>query len=322
MTGIKQKRVAIMLYRLKFGGAERVMLTLAEAFIKRGLIVDLVACEAKGEFLESVPDGINIVNLDALGTFKAAKRLIQYIDRDKPDSILANGDRCTMAAYLARRWTNASPKIITVIHHDLIGALLTQEGGTLKSRFLAWIKKIPMKFIYPRIDRVVAVSKGTADSVTQFLRYPREKIEVIYNPIKIDEIHAKAEEPVEHPWFATKDLPVIISVGRLTPQKDFPTLIRAFALVLKKRQARLVIVGEGPERPYLERLIAELGIGDSVALLGFQDNPYKFVKRADLFVMSSVFEGLPTVLLEAMAIGTPIVSTDCPSHLLYPVFQG
>ncbi len=310
MIESKQKRVAIMLYRLKFGGAERVMLTLAEAFIKRGLVVDLVACEAKGEFLESVPNGINIINLDTLGTFKAAKRLIQYINCDKPDSILANGDRCTMAAYLARKRASIQPRVLTVVHNDLIGPISLVSP---KHRFLAKIKKIPMSYIYPKLDRVVAVSNGVADSIAKFLNYPRKAIEVIYNPIDIKGIREKAKEPTNHPWFDKKDRPIIISVGRLSPEKDFSTLIKAFALVLKERQTRLVILGEGLERPYLERLITELGIGDSVALLGFQDNPYKFMKKADLFVMSSIFEGLPTVLLEAMAIGTPIVSTDCPS---------
>ncbi len=312
MTGIKQKRVAIMLYRLKFGGAERVMLTLAEAFIKRGLIVDLVLLfyDAKGEFLASTPDGINIINLDAPGMLKAAKQLSHYIDRHKPDSIIANGDRCTMAAYLARKRTSIQPRILTVVHNDLIGPLSLVSP---KHRFLAKIKKIPMSYIYPKLDKVVAVSNGVADSIAKFLNYPRKAIEVIYNPIDIEGIREKAKEPTNHPWFDKKDRPIIISVGRLSPEKDFPTLIKAFALLSEKTPARLVIIGEGLERPYLERLIEELGIGDSVALLGFQDNPYKFVKRADLFVMSSIFEGLPTVLLEAMAIGTPIVSTDCPS---------
>ena len=310
---MKNKRVAIMLYRLKFGGAERVMLTLAEAFAERGLTVDLVACEAKGEFLGFVPDGINVINLDTPGTFKASKRLAQYIDRDKPDSIIANGDRCTMAAYLARKKNGHIPRVISVVHHDLLGALLSQEGSTVKNKFIAWMKKIPMSYIYPRIDKIVAVSKGSADSVTKFLGYPREQIEVIYNPIKVDEIRKLAQEPVEHLWFTKKDQPIVISVGRLTPQKDFPTLIHAFALLLKETQARLMIIGEGPERERLGKLISELGIEKSVDLLGFQNNPHKFVARADLFAMSSIFEGLPTVLLEAMTLRVPIVSTDCPS---------
>ncbi len=312
MTGINQKRVAIMLYRLKFGGAERVMLTLAEAFIKRGLIVDLVLLfyDAKGEFLASTPDGINIINLDALGMLKAAKQLSHYIDRHKPDSIIANGDRCTMAAYLARKRTSIQPRILTVVHNDLIGPLSLVSP---KHRFLAKIKKIPMSYIYPKLDKVVAVSNGVADSIAKFLNYPRKAIEVIYNPIDIEGIREKAKEPTNHPWFDKNDRPIVISVGRLSPEKDFSTLIKAFALLLEKTPARLVIIGEGPERPYLERLIEALDIGDSVALLGFQDNPYKFVKRADLFVMSSIFEGFGMVIAEAMILGAPVVSTDCPS---------
>ena len=307
---MEHKRVAIMLYRLKFGGAERVMLTLAEAFAERGLTVDLVACEAEGEFLESVPDCVNVVNLDTLGTFKASRELARYIDRDKPDSIIANGDRCTMAAYLARKKTRNKPRIFTVVHNDLIGPL---SLASTKNRFFAKIKKIPMSYIYPKLDKVIAVSYGVADSIAKFLNYPREDIEVIYNPINIEDIREKAKEPANHPWFDKKDLPIVISVGRLSPEKDFPTLIKAFALLRETTPARLVIIGEGPERPKLEKLIDELGIGEYAALLGFQKNPYKFVARADLFAMSSIYEGLPTVLLETMSLGIPIVSTDCPS---------
>jgi glycosyltransferase involved in cell wall biosynthesis len=141
---------------------------------------------------------------------------------------------------------------------------------------------------------------------------PLERITVIYNPVFTPDLLHKAQEPVDHPWFAPAGLPVILGVGRLAEQKDFFTLIRAFALVRQHRPARLIIVGEGPDRPGLEALARELGVADDVSLPGFSTNPYAYMRQADVFVLSSLFEGLPAVLVEALAVGVPIVSTRCP----------
>ena len=133
--------------------------------------------------------------------------------------------------------------------------------------------------------------------------------------VHTSDLHQKCgrAEPFDHPWFAPGAPPVILGAGRLTEQKDFPTLIRAFALVRKKHPARLMILGEGEERSKLETLVQELGLEKEVSLPGFVDNPYKYMKRAAVFVLSSRWEGFPNVLVEAMALGTPVVSTDCPN---------
>ncbi|MGB2886052.1 MAG: glycosyltransferase, partial [Dehalococcoidia bacterium] len=145
------------------------------------------------------------------------------------------------------------------------------------------------------------------------LGLPRKKIEVIYNPVITPELLEKAREPVDHPWFQPGEPPVVLGVGRLTEQKDFPTLLRAFALVRKERAARLVILGEGEDRPELKALVDELGIAEDVDMPGFVDNPYGYMAGAAVFALSSRWEGLPTVLIEAMALGKPVVATDCPS---------
>jgi len=170
-----------------------------------------------------------------------------------------------------------------------------------------------MRLFYPWADKVVAVSKGVADDLVRITRLPKDKIQVIYNPVVTSEFFIKAEEPLDHPWFKPGEPPVILGVGRLTEAKDFPTLIRAFTLVRKERPARLMILGEGEDRPKLDALVKELGLEKDVALPGFVENPYKYMKRAAVFVLSSKWEGLPTVLIEAMALGTPVVSTACPS---------
>jgi glycosyltransferase involved in cell wall biosynthesis len=169
-----------------------------------------------------------------------------------------------------------------------------------------------VKRFYPLADAVVACSKGVAEDLVQNMKVPRERVHVIYNPTD-PEIEAKAQEPVDHPWFKNSKIPVILCVARLAPEKDLPTLIRAFSIVRKERPAKLVILGEGSERAKLEALVKELGLEGDVWMPGFVDNPFKFMKRATVFALSSKFEGFGMVIAEALAVGTPVVSTDCPS---------
>ncbi len=164
-------------------------------------------------------------------------------------------------------------------------------------------------------DAIVAVSEGVADELARHTGLPRKQIVVIHNAVVSDAVLAKAAEPVPHPWFAPGQPPVILGVGRLTEQKDFPTLIRAFARVRSERASRLVIVGDGkPEaRAALLRLASALGCADDLSLPGFTHNPFCYMANAGVFVLSSLHEGLPGVLIQALACGAPVVSTDCPS---------
>jgi glycosyltransferase involved in cell wall biosynthesis len=166
---------------------------------------------------------------------------------------------------------------------------------------------------YPWASSVVAVSRGAADDLARAAGLPRDLVEVVYNPVITPEAVVAARRPPDHPWFAPGQPPVILGVGRLTQQKDFPTLLRAFAEVRRRRAARLMILGEGEDRDELTSLAAELGVSDDVALPGFQDNAMAYMAGSRLFVLSSAWEGLPTVLIEALAAGARVVSTDCPS---------
>jgi glycosyltransferase involved in cell wall biosynthesis len=157
------------------------------------------------------------------------------------------------------------------------------------------------------------VSAGAAVDLLDVVNVPASKVRVIYNVVVTDDLYLRANEAIDHPWFEEGQPPVILGVGRLSAAKDFGTLIRAFALVRRVRPARLMILGEGRELRQLEALTAALGIGEHVTLPGFVDNPYKFMKRASVFVLSSRWEGLSGVLIEAMALGTPVISTNCPS---------
>jgi glycosyltransferase involved in cell wall biosynthesis len=185
----------------------------------------------------------------------------------------------------------------------------TKYNPNLRSHFLPLL----MRWTYPWADKIVAVSKGVADELILALGLPQERVQVIYNPVVTPDLLTKAEEPVNDPWLQPGRPPVILAVGRLAVQKDYPTLLKAFALVRAQRPAYLLILGEGPERPFLEALARRLGIAEDVRMPGFVENPYPYMRRASVLVLSSLFEGLPTVLIEAMACGLSVVSTDCPS---------
>jgi len=305
----KSKRVDIALFvpSLRGGGAERVMVNLARGFSEQGYKVDLVLQRAEGPFLSKVPDEVRIVDLRTKRMALALFPLISYLRREKPRSLLAAMTHTNIVALLARKLARVETRVVVSEHNTI--SIISHTSKTLRSRFLPLIAKR----LYYWADAVIAVSKGVADDFAEFLKFPREKIRVIYNPVVTPEILEKAEEPLEHPWFKPGEPPVILGVGALTKQKDFPTLIHAFALVRRERPARLVILGKGEERPRLEALVRELDLEKDVALPGFVDNPYKYMKHAAVFVLSSRWEGLPTVLIEAMACGTPVVATDCPS---------
>jgi glycosyltransferase involved in cell wall biosynthesis len=170
-----------------------------------------------------------------------------------------------------------------------------------------------MRMLYPSADAVVAVSNGVAQDLKKNAGLSPSLLRVIPNPVITPELISKSQEPQDHPWFTEGAAPVLLGVGRLTRQKDFPTLLRAFALVRKSRPCRLMILGEGQDRASLESLTAELGIRDDVTMPGFVDNPYAYMSKSALLVLSSRWEGSPNVLTEALALGTPVVSTDCPS---------
>jgi glycosyltransferase involved in cell wall biosynthesis len=166
---------------------------------------------------------------------------------------------------------------------------------------------------YPKADAIVAVSTGVAEDFYQETQLPLQAIKVIYNPVVTPELLQKKQEALNHPWFKKNQPPVLLAVGRLCEQKDFTTLINAFAIIRKKSECRLIILGEGEQRKQLETLVDHLQLNDDIQMPGFVKNPYAYMVQADIFVLSSAWEGLVTVLIEALACGTPVVSTDCPS---------
>ena len=301
------RRVAIFLPSLRGGGAERVMVNLARGFVERGLQVDLVLAKAEGPYLSQVPQSVRVVDLKSKRVLYSLPGLVRYLRRERPKALLYAMDHANVVALWAKKLARVPTRVVVSVHSTI--SIATKRAKNMRGRMMPlFIRKF-----YPWADAVVAVSKGVAEDLLKIAGLPKEKIRVIYNPVITPDLLTKAEEPVDHPWFRPGEPPVILGIGRLTEAKDFPTLIRAFALVRKERPARLMILGEGEERPKLEALVRELGLEKDVALPGFVDNPYKYMKRAAVFVLSSRWEGLPTVLIEALALGMPVVSTDCPS---------
>ena len=306
ISTVNAERIALFLPSLGGGGAERVVLNLTHSFAERGLAVDLLLQRVEGPYLSQVPKEVRITDLKARRMMLALFPLISYLRREKPKSLLSAMTHTNIIAVLAKKFARVDTRVV-ISEHSTLG-VSSDNATSLRGRYLPLLAKR----IYPWADGIVAVSNGVADDLARTLGLPRERIEVIYNPVITPELLEKAKEPVEHRWFQPDEPPVILGVGRLTKAKDFPTLLRAFALVRKRHPCRLVILGEGEERSKLEALISELGISENVDMPGFVDNPYKYMARAEVFALSSIWEGLPTVLIEALACGTRIVSTDCP----------
>ena len=300
------QRLALFTTFLSSGGAERVMVNLAEGFRDYGIKVDLVLTRI-GPRSYAVPHGVRVINLEAPRIYASLPRIVHYLKRERPVALLSANTPVNVTVLLAWRLARIPARIV-IAEHITLSELLRHTSD--------WRIRLLPRFIrlcYPWADAVVAVSKGAAEDLLRIVSLPEGKLHVIYNPVVTPAVFVKAEEPLDHPWFAPGEPPVILGVGRLTTQKDFPTLIRAFALVRKELPARLMILGEGRDRPKLEALVRELRLEEDVAMPGFVDNPYKFMKRASVFVLSSKWEALPTALIEAMACGCPVVSTDCPS---------
>ncbi|NJL04761.1 MAG: glycosyltransferase [Chloroflexaceae bacterium] len=294
----------------RYGGAERSMVTLANALAQQGMAVDLVLIRPAAHFRADLDPAVRVVDLG--GTRRgllALPRVWFYLRTAQPRICIGTlpPDNLTVlwAAWLAR--LAGAQRIRVVMQYQNTVAYGTHLARPLTRQILPLL----MRWCYPFADAIVAVSAGLRDEIRRSLGQPLPRVRVIYNPTVRPELPTLAAAPLAEVWLNDKPLPVLLGVGRLTAQKDFPNLLRAVALVRQQQPVRLIILGEGDERPTLEALIVQLGLQAVVKLAGYTSNPYAYMARADLFVLSSESEGLPGVLLEAMACGTPVVATDC-----------
>jgi glycosyltransferase involved in cell wall biosynthesis len=299
--------IAFYGFRAGKGGISHVMLNLMHAIADEGLRVHLLLNSTDIPEVSKVRKDIEIVLLGESKGFFRILHLSRYLKEVKPEVLLCRRERANRTAVLARRSSGTSTRLAF-----RVGAPM--ESVLMKRNFIKRIlRKIAIIYSYHRAEHIIANSSAVAGEVSRIARIPLSDIHVIGNPVVVPEIFKEAEGALSHPWFNDKNVPVILGAGRLASVKDFSTLIRAFSVVRKDKDVRLVILGEGKEKDKLLALAEELGIRQHVDLPGFASNPFSYYKRASLFVLSSVWEGLPNVLMEALAIGIPVVSTDCSS---------
>ncbi len=352
-------RVALLTTSLSCGGERRTQAYLADAFASRGHHVDLLFLDSPGPSLYQAPASVNIVDLRAEGSLwrlvcllarhpasvivllwyvllryrpfasprssvlgilreiMAFPVLVRHMSRSQPDVIYSAESRASLMAVWGRRL--ASPDTRVVISHQSLTSVHLSEQTERVGRWRARFALLLLRLTFLQADIIVSASDGAGDDLWQTMGVPRERITTIYNPTVPSEMPALMKAPLDHPWFHPGAPPVVLGAGRLVGQKDFPTLLRAFARVRRKRPARLVILGEGERRSELEALAAALEVTEDVDLPGFAANPFAYMSRAGVFALSSKWEGLGMVLVEALACGCPVVSTDCragPSEIL------
>ena len=319
------------------GGAERVMLNLAHGFAAEGRRVDLVMGRVRGRFIDElagpfrvvdlrVPSAVALlatlprlpfddarallpllVNPDAPMVLGAVPRLADYLRDERPDVLLCALNYPNIAGVIASELSGRGPPVVLTVHNHLSAAVARGRRPRLR--------RLPplVRRFFPRAAAIVAVSEGVARDATRMIGTDAPQVGHIYNPVIDHRLDAMATARSGHRWLDEGRAPVVLGVGKLKPQKDFATLLRAVAKVREHRPVRLVILGEGPEAGALKGLAAELGIAAQVDLPGFVDNPYAYMARAGVFVLSSAWEGFANVVAEALACGCPVVSTDCPS---------
>lgn len=299
-------KVALFLPSLGGGGAEKSLVRLAAGLARQGIDVDLVVGTAIGSVLSDVPDEVRIVDLGRSRVAAAIPRLVSYLRKERPTAILSAMHHANLSAIIAHTIARSRARLVISERQSFVALRNTQRG--MKERLL----RAAMYLLYRRADAIVTVSKALANELATGLALPRRRLFPVYNPVVSDALFSKASEPVDHPWFG-QDVPVVLAVGRLVPEKGFDTLLEAISMLRNRRQLRLIVLGEGPLYEKLRMRAEALQIDDCVEFAGHQPNPWSYMRRANLFVLSSTSEGLPSVLVEAIAIGTRVISTDCPT---------
>jgi glycosyltransferase involved in cell wall biosynthesis len=302
-----KKKITFFMHALHGGGAEKAVVNLLKGLAKRDEFdLDLVLATLEGPYLDQVPPEVQIIDLNKGRVITAILPLRNYLKQNRPWALIGSMGHVNIVASMAKELAQIQTRLLLVEHTNLS----TNKSSLLRAKLVPLF----MKLLYPRrVNAVAAVSAGVARDLEQQLGLKKETVKVLYNPVVNEDLVIQSQASLDHPWFRENSPPVFLAVGRLNPEKDFPNLLRAFAQVRQQKSARLIILGEGQERQKLEKIIDSLGLGDDVLMPGFVKNPYAYMKRASCLVLSSKTEGLPTVLIEAMACGCPVVSTDCPS---------
>ena len=286
-------------------------LLLAERFANMGYGVDLLLARKQGAYLAQIPCNVNLVDKKDARLIFSVPLIGAYFKKANPDVLISSSERINIIALIARKIYKSRSKVIISVHTNNSEQLRNEK---FLLRMYRRIVLFAGRVVYKWADQVVAVSRGVAEDACKVFNIPAEMVKIIYNPIVSPELYNKMKSPVDHPWLKQPKAPVILGIGRLTAQKDFFTLLDAFVEVRKTiPEVRLIILGEGEKRRDLENKISGLDLNDHVSMPGFVGNPYSYLFNSSVFVLSSAWEGFGNVLVEAMATGTPVVATNCPS---------
>lgn len=302
----------IIIHSLKGGGAERVVVNLLKGLSRRDFSITLLLYEGIFDYL--LPENAEVITLDIRSSRNILKTtrgfilkiisIARLIKKNKPDIVFSLLSDTNVITILARS--------LSGVHSKVIVSERNHPTLSLKNDLYGGITKFLMRYCYPKAERIIAISQGIKKDLLENFNLPGGKIEVIYNPVDIAEIERLSAEEINHPWF-NDELPIIISIGRLTKQKGHSYLIKVFSIVRQSLPCRLIIIGTGEEEETLVNMVNALGLKNDVEFLGFQRNPFKYMARSSLFISASRYEGFGNVLVEAMALGLPVISTDCPS---------
>ncbi len=299
--------IAFFLVDLGGGGAEKVMLSLAGGFAEQGLEVDLVLVKLEGDYRSLISPKVRVINFAHPRLITSLPLLIDYLKQHQPKVLISALEDANTISIVAKILARVPTRAIVSVHNQLSFA----EAG--RSQLKRKLTPLFIRWLFPFADEIVAVSQGVGDNIAQIAGLPRDRITTIYNPIFTPDLLDKFDEPVHESWFLNPQISVILGVGRLSTEKDFPTLIRAFALVKQQYPVKLVILGQGEELLSLEELVRQLNLVDDVIFPGFVNNPYAYMSKSKMLVMTSIYEGFGNVLVEALIAGIPVVSTNCKS---------
>jgi glycosyltransferase involved in cell wall biosynthesis len=303
----KVNHLAIFVATSGHSGVDRVITNLVKEFAARNLSIDLLHIENHGPYIQPESKNVRIINLGTSHVNTSLLPLLNYLRCVCPNAMLCDKDRVNRLALWAKKLAGVPTRIVIRI------GTTVSKNLERRSPWARWSQYISMRCFYPWADAIIVPSYGAALDLSRITRLTQDRIKVVPSPVVSATLTQWAAEPVGHPWFAPDGLPVILGVGELCARKDFGTLIKAFAKVRQQRSSRLVILGEGRQQERLTNLVHNLGLESDVLFPGFVINPYAYMSKAAVFVLSSRCEGAPVVLMEALAVGVPVVSTDCPS---------
>lgn len=313
------KKVLFIISSLGGGGAEKVILNILLHIDRDKIKPELLLYEREGEYLADLPSDVPIKALKkkerddgkikwrifGITWFILINRMTKFLKSEKPDVIVSFMWYTNFVTLLSKRLSRIRCRVIV---SERYGLSASHEGWIIE-----FLRRLVIRFFYPKAHIIVVNAKEMDIQLRNMFNIPQEKIAVIYNPVDLKKINQMGMEDTNHYWYAEK-IPVITAIGRLTLQKGFICLLKSVHILISENiPCRLIILGEGPEKKRLKKLALELGIDNKVSFLGFQQNPYKYLKRSTIFVLSSIYEGFPNVLLESMALGIPSIATRCPT---------